>query len=306
MREVKVCRRCGGQVAAAERFCGECGLDTLAALEKSPAEVQPPAAPYHSPLGQGAGNKRAVLVLIAVLAVVFMGGGGLWWWFSRSVDPAPTALASSAGEKAESAAAASPDAPVVKPPDLTLAATYLPEPGLKYTFFVNYPNGTAGIVERSSARVAPGRTVRVSEVETGVERGEAFGHVFHYIERSDGTYFVLDQNPEEVIPLLKNNLSVGKTWYYRNEFGAIIWTVLDMGVDLDVGFTTFKNCLVVQEDNQPADIQSITYYAPGRGNVLVRDLAGGVEYYKVTGLTRPGEARTRETVIKWAPNYQQM
>lgn len=243
-------------------------------------------------------------MLIAILTLTFLGGGGLCWWLARGEGPAAVTPLLPAEENTGQAAAA--PSPGAKTPDLTRAETYLPEPGLKCTFFVNYPDGTAGIVERFSARVVPARTVRVSEVETGVERGEVFGHGFHYAQWAEGTYYILDQNPEEIVPVLKNDLTVGKTWSYRNEFGQITWTVLDMGVKLDLGFITFDNCLVVQEDNQPAEFQSITYYAPGRGSVLVRDPAGSVDYYRLTALTLIGEAQTRETVIWWAPNYQQI
>lgn len=243
-------------------------------------------------------------MLIAILTLAFLGSGGFCWWLARGEGPAAVTPLSPAGENTGQAAVSA--SPGVKPPDLTRAETYLPEPGLKCTFFVNYPDGTAGIVERFSARVVPARTVRVSEVETRVERGETIGYGFHYVQWADGTYYILDQNPEEIVPVLKNDLTVGKTWSYRNEFGQITWTVQDMGVNLDLGFATFDNCLVVKEDNQPAEFQSITYYAPGRGIVLVRDPAGSVDYYKLTALTLIGEAQTREAVIRWAPNYQQI
>ena len=98
-------------------------------------------------------------------------------------------------------------------------------------------------------------------------------------------------------------MTVGKSWNYQDEFGQITWTVLDMGVDLNLGFATFKDCLLVKEDNQAADFQSITYYAPGRGIVLVKNLSGTVEHYKLTDLTRLDAAQAAATVKKWSPNY---
>jgi len=257
------------------------------------------------PLGTKAGgNKNAITIIMLVLTVIFLGGGGLYWWLSRGEDPGKVTSGPSA---TQNKVAATPDQPVTTNAatkvDLTRASTYLSEPGLKCTSFVNYPDGTAGVVERISARVVPNEAVRVSEVETGVEQGEAFGYGFHYVERVDGTYYILDQTPDEIFPVLKNNLTVGQTWNYQDEFGKITWKVVDMGVNLNLGFAAFENCLLVQEDNQAVGFQSITYYAPGRGIVLVRAPGTGVDYYKLTALTRIDAAQAAAAVKQWSPNY---
>ncbi len=62
----------------------------------------------------------------------------------------------------------------------------------------------------------------------------------------------------------------------------------------------------MKEDNQAAAFQSITYYAPGRGSVLVRDLSGSVNYYKLTALTRIDAAQAAATVKQWSPNYAEI
>ncbi|NPV91276.1 MAG: hypothetical protein HPY50_10955 [Firmicutes bacterium] len=328
MGDVKICRRCGSKTASMDRFCGECGFDTLAASNQvQPVQVQPPAAPppnVHQnqagppaappqpPVGSGSGSRNALIIMIAVLAIVFLGGGGLYWWFSR--EEGPTQVASPSVEKntaqtstqapaSSTPASQTPEVPAAAEVDLSRASTYLSEPGIKCTFFVNYPDGTAGVVERVSARVVPAEAVRVSEVETGVDMGEAFGHGFHYVERPDGTYYIMDQTPMEIFPVLKNNLYVGQTWDYQDEFGKITWTVVDMGVDLKLDFTTFEDCLLVKEDNQAAEFQSVTYYAPGRGIVRVRNLAGSSDYYKMTAYTRIDEAQAAGIVKKWSPNH---
>jgi len=331
---LKFCPECGAGLVPNDRFCGDCGFDiqSLAtpvaspqAPENKPVQTPPPAAVNHQPpavqqsaggqfapggpsqpLGtKNEGNKNALMIMISLLAVLFLGGGGLYWWFSRGEDPGKATTVPSATQNNR---ATTPATQPVNPTtavavDLSRASTYLSEPGLKCTFFVNYPDGTARVVERISARAVPAEAVRVSEVETGVEQGEAFGYGFHYVERADGTYYILDQTPYEIFPLLKNNLSVGQTWHYQDEFGKITLTVVDMGVDLNLGFAAFKDCLLVKEDNQPAAFQSITYYAPGRGSVLVRDLSGSVDYYKLTALTQIDAAQAAATVKQWSPNY---
>jgi hypothetical protein len=248
------------------------------------------------------------MIMITLLAVLFLGGGGLYWWFSRGEDPGKAATVPSAtrnnGSVTPAAQQSNPTTAMTV--DLSRASAYLSEPGLKCTFFVNYPDGMSGVVERFSARVVPNETVRVSEVETGVERGEAFGYGFHYVERADGTYYILDETPFEIFPALKNNLTVGQTWHYQDDFGKVTWTVVDMGVDLDLGFAVFEDCLLVKEDNQAAQFQSITYYAPGRGSVLVRDISGSVNYYKLTALTRIDAAQAAAAVKQWSPNYAEI
>lgn len=341
MRNLKFCPECGAELAPNASFCDECGFSVQslagpAADRQEPVNRQLQTAPpgavnrqptvrqagplsppgygqqmpsgtFASPGGQGAGNKN-LIIMISILAVVFLGGGGLYWWLSRgeSPDPDPAASLPSAarqnGTAAPAAQSAIPDQEAAA--DLSRASTYLSEPWLKCTFFVNYPDGMSGVVERVSALVVPTEAVRVSEAETGVERGESFGYGFHYVERADGTYYILDQTPMEIVPLLKNNLTVGQTWSYSDEFGNITWTVMDMGIDLDLGFTSFKNCLVVREDNQAAEFQSVAYYAPGRGLVLSTDPSGTVEYYRMTALTRIEPEQAAETVIRWSPNYE--
>lgn len=343
MSDLKFCPQCGAGLVPGDRFCGDCGYDTQspatpdaspqtpenrpvqapppAAVNKQPpapptpqaapetprGSGKPPAAGNHANLGvNSGGNKNALVIMISLLAVLFIAGGGIYWWLSRGEDPGQ--MASSPGATQNNVASTTGGQATTPAPaaDLSRASTYLSEPGLKCTFFVNYPDGMSGVVERFSARVVPHETVRVSEVETGVERGEAFGYGFHYVERADGTYYILDETPFELFPALKNNLTVGQTWHYQDGFGKVTWTVVDMGVDLDLGFAVFEDCLLVQEDNQAAGFQSITYYAPGRGSVLVRDISGSVDYYKLTALTRIDTAQAAAAVKQWSPNYAEI
>ncbi|HWQ72771.1 MAG TPA: zinc ribbon domain-containing protein [Desulfitobacteriaceae bacterium] len=340
MGDIKGCRQCGAELVPGDKFCGDCGSPLPAAAESGvngplpanpmgqaspPANAgrQPAAAPLPSAapvpppvrglqpgnvsnLGRSSGvNKNTLLIIFSLLGILFLAAGGIYWWISRGEETGKAASSPIVNQDKSKATTGgqsgiSASAPAV---DLTRAAAYLPEPGLKATFFVNYPDGMAGVVERISARVVSNEAVRVSEVETGVEQGEAFGFGFHYVERADGTYYIPDQTPDEIFPVLKNNLSVGQTWNYQDEFGRITWTVADIGVDLNLGFTIFEDCLLVKEDNQAAGFQSVTYYAPGRGSVLVRDPSGGTEYYKMTAMTLIDAAQAADTVKKWSPNY---
>lgn len=307
MSDVKFCPQCGAKLVVTDKFCGECGTFTVS---KPPIEeAQPTTARNYAASGSNqGGHKNALIIMVSLLIVLFLAGGGIYWWLSQGENPGKdTGIPSQAVTQNDTTSQVSggqkgQDVPTQV--DLTRAATYLSDPGLKCTFYVNYPDGNAAIVDRISAQAVPNEAVRVSEVEVGVDMGEEYGFGFHYVERADGTYYIIDSSPYEIFPVLKNNLTVGQTWNYQNEFGAITWTVMDMGVDLDLGFAKFTDCLLVQEDNQAVGFQSITYYAPGYGSVLVLDPNGSLEYYKMTGMTKMDLGSAADTIIKWCPNYK--
>ncbi len=263
-------------------------------------------------IGRGSGgNQNALLIMAALLAILFLGGGGVYWWLSKGDSggttrvPGPAATQPTGSPAADAGAQNAPGlpAPTAPPVDLSRAATYLSEPGLKCTALVNYPDGTVGVVDRISGRVVSDEAVRVSEVEVGIDMGEEYGFGFHYVERADGTYYILDNTPDEIFPVLKNNLIVGQTWNYQDESGQITWKVMDMGVSLDLGFTVIENCLIVHEDNRAVDYQSLSYYAPGRGIVAVKNPGGKDDYYKLTAIYSIDAAQAADTVRKWSPNH---
>lgn len=330
---MKFCPNCGNEVDPNEKFCGDCGFEILSvsrqvqtSVDSSNHQLSQPTVDNTNPelyqpqpglrqqmaagnvesLGRSTGNKSVLMIMVSLLAVLLLVGGGLYWWLARGND---SGIGKSISSETQHKGIQDPNSggqqtiPNETKVDLTRAVTYLSEPGIKCTFYVNYPDGTEGIVERISGQAVPNEAVRVSEVEIGVEQGEDFGYGFHYVERADGTYYILDQSPNEITPLLKNNLVVGQTWKYQNESGQIVWTVLDMGVDLDLGFAVFDDCLLVQEDNQMAEFESIIYYAPGRGSVKVTNPSGSIEYYKMTAFEPIDLALAAEKIKYWSPNY---
>lgn len=332
------CPRCGGELIAGDRFCGECGYDTqtqAASSSKvvpetrveeplpktSPSVTQPlpsnppgrqPEAPFAPALGyrdQGAVPPRpggaAPIIIVVVAILVLLAGGGLYWWLSqRGVNQPGASPSGNQPAPTTQTPTGQPGSQPAPQRDLTRAATYLPEFGLKCSFFMNYPDGNSGPMERVSAQVVPVEAVRISEVEMIQDSGQTVGYGFHYIERVDGTYLVYDMTPQECSPVLKNNLTIGQSWNYGSEFGQIVWTVVDMGVRLDLGFTTLDNCLLVEEDNQAVGFKKIIYYAPGMGRVLERTSAGGADLLKLTAFSRMDAGSAVETVKRWSPNYQ--
>ncbi len=340
MSELKFCPDCGAPLTPGDRFCGECGFDinTIAGKPAAPAAPERPAAPppaaptYQQPQtpaqpvgGPGAmpgrnyappgtnpgGSKNALVIMISVLALLFLAGGGIYWWLSKDQPggdngvPRQAVTQQNGSQAVNTGGQNTPGVPAQPAPqvDLSRAATYLSEPGLKCTFFVNYPDGMSGIVDRISGQAVPNESVRISEVEVGIDMGEEYGFGFHYVERADGTYYIMDASPFEIFPVLKNNMTVGQTWSYDTESGSIKYKVVDMGVDLDLGFAKFDDCLLLLEDNQAVGFQSITYYAPGKGSVYVIDPGGAFQYYKMTEMITIDAAEAANTIIKWCPNY---
>ncbi len=259
------------------------------------------------------GSKNALIIMVAILVVLFAGGGGLYWWLSKEEgpktagnQPAPTTERQRPGtvDNNVSVPVSQPEEnEAIVPTDLSRASTYLSKPGLKASFDVDYPDGLMAITSRISGLAVSDEAVRISEVEIGVQQGEEYGFGFHYVERPDGIYYIMDSAPYEIFPVLKNNLTVGGTWVYESEYGNTVWTVVDMGVDLDLGFRKFNKCLLVMEDNQAVGMQTISYYAPGIGKVMAIS-PGGMEYYKMTSLEQIDPALAADTIKKWCPNYQ--
>lgn len=331
MSEMKFCPDCGAQIIPNDRFCGECGFD-ITSSTKQPVSNQPPvtpvagpantiqnqtfsyqspitqtpptATPYQAPVNPVAGNKNALIILITILAVVFLGGGALYWWLDKGEgDPRSASNPSTEQTGAQTTPAVQqPSTSSTANIDLSRASTYLPEPGLKLSYFANYPDGTSGQIEHYTARVVSNEAVRVSDVDIINENGEEIGYGTHYVERPDGIYLVYDSTPMEIEPWLKNNLITGMNWRYDSEYGSIIWTVMDMGVTLDLGFTKLENCLLVEEDNQAVGFKKIIYFAPGAGRVLERSPGGG-DLLTTTALSRIDQTQAAQMVKKWSPNY---
>lgn len=337
MGDYKFCPQCGSKLILGERFCGDCGFDTKGAskdsgeLEKESVKIDDTAVPPSdnsvnkkvneqliSEESSSNNNKRALVILVAILALVFAVGGGLYWWFSRDKNQTKDIATQQNSEQTtqnsksqntkenENTAQSTSDSQnndIKQKLDLSRAATYMPKSGVKCTFNVNYPDGDSGTMERISAKVVPNEAVLMSEAEIIKEQGETIGFVTHYVERADGTYSIYDDTPMEIFPVLKNNLIVGQTWEYKNENGSIIWKVLDVGVTLDLGFTTIKNCLMVEEDNQAVGVRTINYFAPEMGKIMQKSSQEGQDYLKLTNFITTDIAEAEAAVKKWAPNY---
>ena len=328
MGDSMFCMNCGAKLGPDDVFCESCGQkiedDIKPTIQPNViqntqpnmnANKETPKGPFREPFPDRPSKKGngSIIAIIALLVIAMFGGG--YWFLSQKGDndksedmfgEVNTGENSSQTQKAESQpndnTVALPSTPQL---DLATAKTYLSTPGYKYTFFVNYPDGMSGVVERfSGLGTNTNEAVIVSEVEVVRENGEDFGYGFHYVTREDGSYYILDSTPFEIYPHLKDGLSVGKTWNYHDEtFGDIIWTVLEMDKTVDLGFEKFDNCLVVKEDNQAASFVTIGYYSPGHGMIYSTDESGNNEFYKMTAKEQIGTEQAEAQIIKWCPNY---
>ncbi len=211
MGDIKGCRQCGAELVPGDKFCGDCGSPLPAAAESGvngplpanpmdqapppanagrqpaaaplpsaapvppPVEGPQPAAGNVSNLGRSSGvNRNTLLIIFSLLGLLFLVAGGIYWWISRGEEIGKAASPPIVNQDKSKATTGGQSGVTVSAPavNLTRAAAYLPEPGLKATFFVNYPDGMAGVVERISARVVSNEAVRVSEWKPGWNRGK--------------------------------------------------------------------------------------------------------------------------------------
>jgi len=173
---------------------------------------------------------------------------------------------------------------------------YLPRPGLKLLFHEVFPDGEEADVEVVSAKVA--EPVAVSVLRTILDAGQPVAQfVEHYVVGNDGILVIPDDNPVDGYPWLGRNLTKGARW----ERDGIIYTVVDTGVRVDLGFMMVENCVVVEHDNTVVEFRETVYYAPGLGQVLAKDPGGNI-HLQLNSITSIGEKQAADLVRPLAPN----
>lgn len=287
------CPGCGGKIRKLERYCGICGFDTLTIID-------PPLKRYSSsPDSREMVTKRIPdkLRIVALLFLCLFGVAGIYWWAN---DREPVTDITKRNQSAIKQAGAVSN----RAPALTKAASYLPEPGIDALFYLSYPSGDAGTMERITARVVPDAST-VTELELMEYENKKYGYAYHLFNHADGVYLVYDQAPDDYIPILKENLRSGLSWTYKDEDVETVWTVLGLGEKIDLGFISLENCLVVQEKSDAVDYLKRIYYAPGIGRVMEKTDKGECLMI-MTSLGNIDPKQGAEKVKKWAPNYKEI
>jgi hypothetical protein len=287
------CPVCEGEIDMKERYCGMCGFDSITIVDPTPQNDDSQQNEINV--------KKTTRHLLVVVLLVFMqlSAGGVYWWLNNK-----TTIAGINENK-----------PAIKTDnsfnnyndfaDLTRAEAYLPKPGVLAKFYQRYPNGEAGVVERVSANIFTSDNT-LSEVDLIQNEGKNYGYVYHFIKRPDGVYIIFDQSPENIIPSLKNNLRTGLQWEYLDGTRKTVWTVLETGKSVDLGFINLNNCLLVLEECNEVDYKKIIYYAPGIGRVMEKTATEGDWLMIMTSINSIDTVQAAKTIKIWAVNYEQI
>lgn len=291
--EKKHCSNCGQVMNATDRFCANCGFDNESYKKES-------------------GNKNAIVIVSSLLVMILLVGGILAFWFSKKDDRAEKGgmtpeivdenkAGTAEEEKYETENEKDQDGEDQL--DLSLAQSYLPQPGTILNYFSNYVDGQSGYVKKVYGQAVPDESIILTEVEILADQGQENAFCTHYVLRPDGLYLIYDDLPYEIEPVLKNDMKLGTSWVKTSEYGDLVWTVMDVGISLDLGFQVFDDCIIVRTDNQAVDVQTLIYYAPGVGMVYQVSPEGGHVFYKLTSIEQINSLEAKSLIQYWATNY---
>ena len=247
------CIKCGTRLEEGDRFCGNCGWSHVSVTPQTIARPNL-ATPSSQPNGSG-----KVLGVIGLLILFVLSGiAGIWWFKPQLLQKIP-AVATMLPSKL----------------DLSDPKTYIPKENVKYTIHEVYPDSSEQVtLEMVVAKVRP--TILATAVEIIPQyEGEIEYISMHYIAGSNGVYLVSDQRPKESLLWLQNNLTKGARWEYKTKQTTMVWTVQDMGVSCDLGFTKVRDCLVIDYDLGWGNHRFLDYYAPGLGLVMRKEYYNG-------------------------------
>ncbi|NLT20260.1 MAG: hypothetical protein GXY16_04595 [Syntrophomonadaceae bacterium] len=291
------CPVCEGDIDMKERYCGMCGFDSVTIVDPLPENDDD----NDNSLKNKAACKNITKTLLVIMLMVLLqlSAGGIYWWVKEPATIAQCTENQSTNEADNSFNT------VNNIPDLTKAEAYIPNPGISARFYQRYPYGEAGVIERVSANILVNQDI-VSEVDLIEHNGEFYGYAYHFLTQSDGVYIIADQKPEDIIPLLKNNLRPGLKWEYHDGARITKWTVMEIGKTVDLGFITLHNCLLVLEDCNEADYKKIIYYAPGIGRVMEKSSPEGEWIMIMTALSSINPDQAAKTIKSWSVNYEQI
>lgn len=186
-----------------------------------------------------------------------------------------------------------------------LGQDYLPTPGLKLNYYERYMDGTEGPSTKYAARLSP--KILVSEAYIIVDgNNEEFAWVAHYIQKKDGIYMVDDSSISEHIKVLPAVIKEGETWTKEWPEGAMVMKIIAVGVNCELDFTTLRNCVVIEMDNQAVGLKVLQYYAPGMGLVKEESPDGNQVNTEVNAYQLLNVEEAANIVGKHAPQVSQL
>lgn len=321
----KFCTRCGEPMEEGMRFCVHCGFE---ADGTDPCGSQPvdgdqqvhqdrhttPDKDYkqdeqdYRPRDSNSGipplpetrKKRPVVIIVGILIAALALTVG--YYFVYLDDPCimgdPDIIPSQTGDVN---AGQGPEAPHQE----ILGSDYLPVPGLKLDYYERFVDGDEGPMTRFAAKLSP--KILVSEADVFVDgNNEEFAWVTHYIQEEDGIYMVDDNIVKEQIKVLPAAVEEGATWTQQWPEGALVMTIIAVGVNCELDFTTIKNCVLIEMDNQAVGIKTLQYYAPGMGLVKEESPDGNQVTMEVTAYQQIGTGEAEAAVRKHAHQVTQL
>ena len=289
---LKKCPNCNSTVSDDDVFCGACGNKITDITMQNFKTANNEASQKEKK------TKNIFMVIFFVFALLILITGSIYWTISQKQSSTVT------NQDYKEAVTQNGIANNEDSVNLALAKTYLPKPGLKCEFFLNYPDGQSGPVTRISANLLTNSKIIVSESESNFEAGAEYGYGFYYLELKDGVYLIYDQNiTHKPTPIIKNNPTIGQTWTVTDDFGTTTWKVVALNENLNLDFKIIENCLVIEEYNDVFGLKTLTYYAPNLGRVLVKHANSGAEYFKLIKYTEIEKNAAIEEVKRWSPNY---
>jgi len=251
----------------------------------------------------GARKKRPVAVIGASLIGVLVLAGCLYFFVFRD-QPGDIGIPDNPSSQAEAGGAVSETASEAGQQGLQ-GADYLPTPGMKLDYYERFIDGTEGPCTRYVAKLSP--KIPASEVHIFVDgNNEEFAWVSHYIQKEDGIYIVDDYNVFEHIKVLPAVIREGDTWTREWPEGAMVMTVVAVGVNCELDFTTLKNCVVIHNDNQAVGFDVLQYYAPGMGLVKEESPDGNQVNMEVTAYQQLSAEEAANIVGKHASQVSQL
>jgi len=177
---------------------------------------------------------------------------------------------------------------------LDQARTYLPNPGFKYTYYCNYPDGDKGTESETVAR--PTDTILATVIRAVPGDGETIYFSEHYAQGREGVVRCWDDVPDSAESFMPDGLAVGKTWVEP----GVQATVTAMNQPVDLGFVRFNDAMLVHYQYE-ADYEETMSWVPGYG-VVLSETPGGLVAKKLTDVSAVDGAALQAIVAKHAPN----
>ena len=308
------CTRCGAVLTADTRFCEQCGQPVTPAAAFAPTVVNPnrPAPVAPAPTARrGKGCQIAVGVL-GLLGLLLVGGGVVLWpsvrpllpFVATPVPPSPVPTFAPLPLPPDGGVSAPPPLSATPATDALAPKRFMPTPGLRMRFHVNWPDGTRGEVALVTARLGGANSVSSAELVLDAQGATTTGFGAHLVARADGIESVEDASPDSPTLWLPQDLRRGATWTAPGVKLRVVAvnTLCDLPAVPDI---PAKGCIVIGRNFTEAAYQDELVIAPGYGVIRTRDPATGQPTRELRAAETLDANEAATLVRTYAPNAAQ-